>query len=99
MAMQFGGNRSPQMNVTPLIDVLLVLIIIFMLILPKVPKGLKAQVPQPPDKSRTLAETPPDNVVLTIFANETVQLNQEPPVSIAELDLKLKSLSKTPRIT
>jgi len=49
MTMAGGGASGPQMNVTPLIDVLLVLIIIFMLIVTQSQqKGLKAQIPQPP---------------------------------------------------
>ena len=53
MAMSMGGSgaSAPQMNVTPLIDVLLVLIIIFMVIVAqqqKDYKGLDAQIPQPP---------------------------------------------------
>ncbi len=87
-----GGNRAPQMNVTPLIDVLLVLIIIFMLILPKLPKGLKAQVPQPPDQPQRVQETAPDQVVLTVFADQTVQLNQEAPVALDVLDSRLRKL-------
>jgi len=48
MSMGSGGVSAPQMNVTPLIDVLLVLIIIFMLIVVKSEeKGLEAQIPQP----------------------------------------------------
>jgi biopolymer transport protein TolR len=49
MSMGGGGGSAPQMNVTPLIDVLLVLIIIFMLIVTQSKeKGLNAQIPQPP---------------------------------------------------
>jgi biopolymer transport protein ExbD len=43
-----GGGYSADINVTPMIDILLVLLIIFMVIVPVTPKGLDAMVPQPP---------------------------------------------------
>jgi len=48
MSMAGGGASGPEMNVTPLIDVLLVLIIIFMIVVTQEQRsGLKAQIPQP----------------------------------------------------
>lgn len=50
MAMSMGsaGGNMSEINVTPMIDILLVLLIIFMVIVPVTPKGLDALVPQPP---------------------------------------------------
>jgi biopolymer transport protein TolR len=71
MGMSGGGGGGPvsDMNVTPMIDVLLVLIIIFMVIQPTTPKGLEALVPQPP-KNNT--PPPPENdrtIVVQVLAN------------------------------
>ena len=58
MSMAVGGTGGPKsdINMTPMIDVLLVLIIIFMVITPLTPKGLEALVPQPPPPNQ---KTPP----------------------------------------
>ena len=53
-----GGGAMGDINVTPMIDILLVLLIIFMVIVPVTPKGLDALVPQPPKDPQ---KQPPQN--------------------------------------
>jgi biopolymer transport protein ExbD len=49
-----GSNVTPGINVTPLIDILLVLLIIFMVITPLRPARFKASVPSPPENEKAL---------------------------------------------
>lgn len=95
--MALGGSGGPkaEINVTPLIDVLLVLIIIFMVITPTTPKGLEALAPQPPPPNQP---PPPDNqdrtVVIIIDADKSIKLNTE-DVTEANLGKRLEDIFKT----
>jgi biopolymer transport protein TolR len=79
MGMAVGGNKGvlSEPNIVPLIDVLLVLIIIFMVITPRVPTGLKTLVPQPtpPNEKQTQPDT--RTIVVQVMANGTLKINQD----------------------
>ena len=61
------GKAVSEINVTPLIDVLLVLLIIFMVIVPVTPKGLETLIPQPPKTNQP--EPPQQTIVVQVIAN------------------------------
>jgi biopolymer transport protein ExbD len=67
------------MNVVPLIDILLVLIIIFMVITPLTPKGLQALVPQPsPPDAKQQQELEQKTVVVQVLENNVLKINEDP---------------------
>jgi|SRR5688572_23467058 len=66
---------KPEINVTPLIDVLLVLLIIFMVVTPLKPSAFEARVP---DEPKNLNVPPdPDTIVVAVNADSTLRLNQD----------------------
>src|SRR5258706_11941625 len=81
-----------EINVTPFIDILLVLLVIFMTISPSVPTGLNANVPQQPPPGRR----PPDEkvMVLSIDRNGIIRINQE-EVELSVLIGRLQDIFKT----
>jgi len=80
-SMAGGGPRGPQMNVTPLIDVLLVLIIIFMVVVVEErPTGLKAEIPQPAPP--TGVNVPPPDKAIVIQVKRTKAADGHPEIKI-----------------
>ncbi len=92
MAMGLGGlNRSQSsINVTPLIDVLLVLLIIFMIVTPILTKGLQSAIPQKVDQPLP-AEYTENQLVVHIGADGSLMLNRD-QVAMGELALKLRDI-------
>ena len=87
------AKGKAEINVTPMIDVLLVLIIVFMVITPLTPTGLRALVPQPPPPGR---EDRPQrrDIVVTVAKNELVLINGE-RVELSLLPGRLKRIFQT----
>ncbi len=76
--MQVGGSGHLQssINVTPLVDVCLVLLIIFMVITPVVQMGYLVKVP-PPAPPGTITPTTSDQIILRLTADERIFINKE----------------------
>jgi biopolymer transport protein ExbD len=92
MAMSGGGSNAltNEINVTPMIDVLLVLLIIFMMVIPMSRKAVDLQLPDPtPDN--TNSGPPPSQIVLEILPGNTFKINSQ-PVSKADLGRRLKEI-------
>lgn len=92
MEISFGGARHAvmaEMNVVPLIDILLVLLIIFMVISPHVPVGLPTVVPEPAAGRPTRA----DVVAVQVLADGSLRINRE-AVQWVDLQSRLEGIFK-----
>lgn len=85
-----GGGLTNEINVTPMIDVLLVLLIIFMMAIPMLRKAIDVQIPDPtPVEAQPPTES--DQIVLQVLPGEKFKVNSE-DVSAAELPKFLKDV-------
>lgn len=93
-----GGNRAvPFINVTPLIDVLLVLLIIFMVITPIKPSRFKADIPTQRDPNEDVSKLKPNplTLVVSITPDLQIKLNQDPMGSVNDTSALAAKLQQT----
>ena len=90
MSMSTGGRGlTNEPNVTPMIDVLLVLLIIFMLVVPMSRKAIDLQLPDPTEQQSSA--TPPPQIVLEVLPGNKFAVNKE-PIAKANLAARLKEI-------
>ena len=89
-----SSRIQSQINITPLIDVLLVLLVIFMVITPTTPTGLDTEIPKE-SQPAAVTKPAPEALVLNIDQGRVITLNHNPVKSTGELTSELQNLFKT----
>lgn len=84
-----GGGLTNEPNVTPMIDVLLVLLVIFMMIIPMSRKAIDTQLPDP--TPQPASQVNPDQIVLEVLPDDKYAVNKE-PIEKAQLFNRLKTI-------
>ena len=85
------GRALSEINVTPFVDVVLVLLIIFMITAPVLQSGIEVSVP----KTQTVKEITEERLVITIDRSQRVYLGNE-PVNIHQIGAKLRQKIRDP---
>src|SRR6188474_1338845 len=91
-----GTTAQPYINVTPLIDVLLVLLIIFMVVTPLKPSRFKADIPTQRDPNEDLSQLKPNPLTLVVSVGSDLQikLNQDAKGSVNDTALLSQTLTQ-----
>jgi len=91
-----AARPSADLNVTPLIDVLLVLLIIFLSTLELSQKGLDVDLPPVEDAAREKVTAPPTQILLEYTADRRITINTQ-PVSLEAVESRLRDIYATRR--
>lgn len=100
MAMPIGSNAEEdevlsQINTTPLVDVMLVLLIIFLITIPVVTTSVKVDLPK---EKNAVRETQPENVIVSVDASGRIFLYDTPIKNADDLLQRMKTFAaKTPQ--
>jgi biopolymer transport protein ExbD len=91
--MKVGGKKGSlsDINITPYIDILLVLLIIFMVITPVRQMDLDVKVPQTSDSNDKTSPVDPNVIVVSVGESAQIAINQE-PTTITQLGSKLQEI-------
>ena len=77
MATGGGGGVRSEINVTPLVDVVLVLLIIFMVVTPLLQMGYEASIPPKVEDNTVVSAPPPDQIILRLDKDGKPWINKE----------------------